>query len=82
VNVDVTHLVHFADRMDRSISRLTMGIITAALIIGSSIVMTVKCGSSPVFGLPFFGLLGFGGAVLDGICLMASIWRSSHQGGR
>jgi len=69
MDVDATHLVHFADRLDRTISRLTMGIITEALIIGSSIVMTVKCGST-VFGLHFFGLLGFGGAVLGGIRLL------------
>lgn len=80
VNVEVAHLDQFANRMDRSFSRLTMGMITAALIIGSSIVMTVE-GGPTLLGLPFFGLLGFLGAVVGGIWLLASIWLSGKRGG-
>jgi len=79
VNVEVAHLERFANRIDRSVSRLTMGMITAALIIGSSIVMTVQ-GGPTLFGLPFFGLLGFLGAVVGGIWLLISIWLSGKGG--
>jgi len=73
--VDVLPLKQFGDRLDRATSRLTIGIITAALIIGTSIVMTVA--SDSVFGgLSTWGLIGFIGAVLGGIWLLISIRRS------
>ena len=50
----------------------------ALLIIGSSIVMTVK-GGPTLFGLPAFGFLGFFGAVVCGLWLVRAIWRSSHH---
>ena len=78
VHVDVTRLQHFGDQLDRASSRLTMGVVIAALIIGSSIVMTV--GRGPVLlGLPLFGLLGFIGAAIGGIWLLISIWRSGRN---
>ncbi len=78
VHVDVSHLDRVFERMDRSVSRLTMGIVTAALIIGSSIVMTVKT-ESTWFGLPLFGLLGFVGAIVCGIWLLISIVHSGYH---
>ena len=60
-------------------SRLTMGIVNAALIIGSSITMTVKT-ESTWFGLPLFGLLGFLGAVVSGVWLIISIAHSGRRG--
>jgi ubiquinone biosynthesis protein len=56
-----------------------MGLIISALIVGSSIVMTVE-GGPTLFGLPFFGLAGFLGAVAGGAWLLLSIFRSG--GGR
>jgi len=81
VNVDVERLDRFADRIDKSISRLAMSSVIAALIVGSSVVMTVQ-GGPTLLGLPFFGLLGFSGAVVGGIWLLLSIWRSGKQGRR
>jgi ubiquinone biosynthesis protein len=78
VHVDISHLDRAFERMDRSVSRLTIGIVTAALIIGSSIVMTVET-ESTWLGLPFFGLLGFIGAVVCGIWLLVSIARSGRH---
>ncbi len=78
VHVDVSRLDRAFERMDRAISRLTMGIVTAALIIGSSIVMTVET-ESTWLGLPLFGLLGFLGAVVSGIWLLVSIARSGRH---
>ncbi len=75
--VEIERLDQLTDRLDRSASRLTMGIVVAALIMGSSIVMTVK-GGPTLLGLPFFGFLGFLGAVIGGVWLLLSIWRSGR----
>jgi ubiquinone biosynthesis protein len=67
------------DQIDRAANRLSMALVVAALIIGSSIVLTVQ-GGPTLFGLPAFGLLGFGGAVVFGIWLLRAIGRSGRQG--
>lgn len=77
VNVDMPELSRFGALVDRAASRLTVGMVTAALIIGSSIVMTVS-GGPTLFGLPALGVLGFSAAGLGGLWLLASIWRTSH----
>jgi ubiquinone biosynthesis protein len=56
-----------------------VGVVVAALIIGSSIVMTVP-GGPKLMGLPLFGLMGFAGAVAGSIWLLASIWNSNRPG--
>ena len=58
--------------------RLAMALLTAAHIIGSSIVMTLK-GGPTLFGLPVFGFPGFCGAVPDALWLGRAVWRSSRQ---
>lgn len=79
INIDVERLRRFGEQVDHSANRLTVGIVTAAMIIGSSIVMTVE-GGPTLFGLPLFGLLGFLGAAVGAVWLVYSIWRSG--GGR
>ncbi|MCK9986183.1 MAG: ubiquinone biosynthesis protein [Azoarcus sp.] len=71
VQVEVLPLKQFGDRLDRAASRLAISIVTAALIVGSAIVMTVE--RAP--GMPSFGLLGFIAAVIGGIWVLFSIWR-------
>lgn len=78
MNVDITRLDQFGHDLDRAASRLTVGLVTAALIIGTSIVMTVK-GGPTMFGLPLLGLLGFLGAGIGGVWLLISIWRSGRH---
>lgn len=80
INVDIPRLNHFGLQLDRAASRLTVGMITSALIIGSSIVMTVS-GGPTLLGLPAFGLLGFLGAGVGGIWLMMSIWKGGRDKG-
>ena len=80
INVGVTELNHFGWQLDRAASRLTIGMVTSALIIGSSIVMTVS-GGPTLFGLPLFGFLGFLGAGFGGVWLMLSICRGKHDRG-
>jgi ubiquinone biosynthesis protein len=81
IHIDISHLSRVADQLDRSVSRLSMALIIAALIIGSSIVMTVS-GGPQLMGLPAFGLLGFVGAVVGGIWLVRSVLRAGHDGER
>ena len=77
VHVDVTSLERFGRQLDRAANRLTVGVVTAALVIGSSIVMTVG-GGPTLLGLPAFGLLGFLAAAAGGAWLLFSIWRSGR----
>ena len=77
IHIDVTHLKHVGNQLDSAANRLTIGIVVAALIIGSSIVMTVS-GGPQLLGLPLFGLVGYLGAAAGGVWLLLSIWKSSR----
>ena len=76
INIDMPRLERFGHELDRAASRLTVALITAALIIGTSIVMTVE-GGPTIFGLPLLGFLGFIGAGISGVTI-ASSPRSPH----
>lgn len=78
LNLDLKRLDHFGHQLDHSTNRLTMALITAALIVGSSIVMTVH-GGPTIFGLPAFGFVGFFLAFIIGIMLMISVWRAGRD---
>lgn len=78
IDLDVKRLDHFGHQIDHSTNRLTIGLLTAALIIGSSIVMTVQAGPT-LFGLPLFGLLGFVIAFFNSIWIVLSIWRAGKE---
>jgi ubiquinone biosynthesis protein len=77
VGIELAHLKRVGDQISRAANRLSMALVIAALIIGSSIVMNVQ-GGPTLFGLPAFGFLGFAGAVVGGLWLVRSIWRSGH----
>ncbi|MDD5241561.1 MAG: AarF/UbiB family protein [Sulfuricella sp.] len=78
IDLDLKRLERFSHQIDHSVNRLTLGILTASLVIGSSIVMTVK-GGPTLFGLPLFGLLGFVAAFFNSVWLILSIWRSGKD---
>ncbi len=78
IDLDLKRLDRFAHQLDHSANRLTLGILIASLVIGSSIVMTVQ-GGPTLLGLPLFGLLGFMLASCGGIWLTLSIWRSGRD---
>ncbi|MCP9761198.1 ubiquinone biosynthesis protein UbiB, partial [Aquitalea sp. S1-19] len=78
INLDLARLDSFGRQIDKSANRLTMGIVTGCLIIGSSIVMTVNAGPM-LFGLPLFGFLGFMVAMLNSLWLIFSIWRAGKE---
>ena len=77
IHIDVPHLKHVGNQIDGAANRLVVGIVVAAIIIGSSIVMTVP-GGPTLLGLPVFGLLGYLGAAAGGVWLLLSIWKSNR----
>ena len=79
LHLELNHLQQFSTQVGHSANRLTVGVVLAALIVGSSITLTVE-GGPTLLGLPVFGLLGFVGAAIAGAWLVISIWRSG--GGR
>jgi len=73
VGIEIADLRRTGNQIDRAASRLALALVIAALIIGSSIVMTVE-GGPTLLGLPAFGLLGFVGAAVGGLLLVRSVW--------
>ncbi len=69
IDLDLKRLDSFGQQIDRASNRVTMGILTASLVIGSSIVMTVD-------GWRFMGFIGFALAFLNSLWVIFSIWRS------
>jgi ubiquinone biosynthesis protein len=59
------------------VNHLTIGIITAALIVGTSVAMTVT-GGPRLLGLPAFGLVGFLSSLAVGLWWIVV----SHRRGR
>jgi ubiquinone biosynthesis protein len=81
VDLDLKRLDTFGARLDRTLDRVTVGIMTASLVIGSAIVMSVREGpvvlGIPV--LPAIGLLGYVLAVLNSLWIVYGIWRSGRE---
>ncbi|MDZ4075849.1 MAG: AarF/UbiB family protein [Hylemonella sp.] len=78
LDIESRSLRHVGKQLDRAANRISLALIIAALIIGSSIVMTVG-GGPTLLGLPAFGLLGFLGAGIGALWLGRSIWRSHRH---
>jgi len=81
IDLDLKRLDHFGRQLDRTIDRATMGIMTASLVIGSSIVMTVS-GGPDVFGIPLltaFGVVGYVVAFLNSMWIIVGMWRSGKD---
>lgn len=78
IDLDLKRLDHFGAQMTRSANRLTMGIVTGAMMIGSAIISTVQ-GGPTLLGLPVLGFLGFFIAFLITLWLVVAIWVSGKQ---
>jgi ubiquinone biosynthesis protein len=81
VELDMKRLDSFGDRLDSTIDRMTIGIMTASLVVGSSIVMTVG-GGPALFGislLTLLGLLGYLVAFINSLWIIFSIWRAGRR---
>ncbi|MCM5571575.1 AarF/UbiB family protein [Burkholderiaceae bacterium FT117] len=74
LQVDIASVERLGEKLDRAASRITIGIVTAALIMGTATLLTVVQDPALV-GLRTFGLLGFIGAVAGGVWVVVSIWR-------
>jgi len=80
-HLDLKRLDSFGRQLDRTIDRATMGIMTASLVIGSAIVMTVHEGPS-IWGIPVLTVLGFLGyivAFFNSLWVIMGIWRSGKE---
>ena len=75
LRMEVQELKEFGEKVAHSANRLAGSMVIAALIVGSSITMTVE-GGPTMLGLPLFGLLGFIGAAVAGVWLLLAIFRS------
>jgi ubiquinone biosynthesis protein len=81
VELDLKRLDAFGDRVHTAINRATIGIMTASLVVGSSIVMTVS-GGPTLFGvslLTYCGLAGYLIAFVNSLWVIFSIWRSGRR---
>ncbi len=81
VDLDLKRLDHFGQQLDRSLDRATVGIMTASLVIGSAIVMTVPSGPT-LLGMPMLRILGLVGyvlAFLNSLWIIVGIWRSGKD---
>ena len=77
--IEVTSLKAFGDQVNSAANRMTMGVIVAALIIGSSIVMNAVSNGPGNPWLMALGVIGFIGAALGGVWILLSIWRSGRR---
>jgi len=81
IDLDLKRLDSFGRQLDSTIDRATVGILTASLVIGSAIVLTVQEG--PVFlgipVLPALGLAGYLVAFLNSVWIVYGIWRSGRE---
>ena len=81
VDLDLKRLDRFGDRLHSAVDRATIGVMTASLVVGSSIVMTIAEGPR-LFGvslLTYCGLVGYLVAFVNSLWIIFSIWRSSRR---
>jgi len=81
VDFDLKRLDAFGARLDRTLDRVAVGILTASLVIGSAIVLTVHDGPV-VFGVPVLSALGLVGyliAFFNSLWIVYGIWRSGRK---
>jgi len=78
MDLDLKRLDDFVRKLDGAIDRISIAIMTASVVIGSSIVMTLTSGPQ-VAGVPVFTVLGLFGyllAFVNSVWIVLSIWRS------
>lgn len=78
VNLDLKRLDKLNQHLEHSANRLTMGMVTAALIIGSSILLSSNIGPK-LFGLSFLGFFGYLLAFANSLWIIWAIWRSGKH---
>jgi ubiquinone biosynthesis protein len=80
IDLDLKRLDLVGHKFGRTMNRVTVGIMTASVVIGSSIVMTVTNGPQ-WHGIPIFtilGALGYVMAFVNSVWIIVSIWRADR----
>ncbi len=75
IGLDVIGLAKLISELDKSSNRLSFAMVIAAIIVGSSLVLTIDVGLK-VYGVPVLGLIGYLFAGILGAGLAISILRS------
>jgi len=77
VNIRHENLDHLASELDRSSNRLAFSVIMAAIIVGSSMLLSMVPEVS-LFGVPirYFGFFGYAVTGVMSLWLLVAIWRS------
>ena len=78
LRIETRAMDRFGEQVQRAANRLVVGVITAALVVGSSIVMH-SVGAHSSAWLLALGVAGFVGAALCAVWIVLSIWRSSRH---
>jgi len=81
IDLDLKRLDTFGQQLDETLDRVTVGIMTASLVIGSAIIMTVQ-GGPQILGIPVLGAIGFMGyalAFVNSVWVIYGIWRSTKK---
>ena len=77
IRLEVREIEDFSRHLERSVNRLTIGMVTAALIVGSSILMALS-GAQQSFAGWFFGATGVAIALVNSLWLIHTIRRSNR----
>ena len=77
VDLDLKRLDAFGDRMHNAVALATIGVMTASLVIGSSIIWTVE-GGPIIFGVSL-AHVGYLIAFVSSLWIIFSIWRSGRR---
>lgn len=77
IELEFRNQARFEQEIDRASNRIAFALVVAALIIGSATLVQAEAGPV-VYGLPLFGLVGFGVAAFFGLWLIIAIFRSGR----
>ena len=78
VRFEIAGIERSARRLERSLDRATIGLVTAALIVGSSILVAFAAGHGS-FAMTFFGAIGIIAAIVNISWLAMSIRRATRD---
>jgi ubiquinone biosynthesis protein len=78
VNLHHQGLSRLIREMDRSSNRLSVSLVTAALLVASSLIISIDRGPM-LFGLSAFGLVGYVIAGVFGLWLIVAVMRSGRM---
>jgi ubiquinone biosynthesis protein len=77
VKTEHRNLESLLNTLENTFNRLTLGIVTGAIIMGSSMIITTGIGPF-WFGFPALGILGYCASALFGIWIVINIFRSKR----